>query len=107
MTGKNSYCLMGLLLLFTLFVTIPYACTYVPVYGLFGELKTAAVVNENREESAEVSSKLTVRKKQKGENKFNVWFFISADIACLRLLAHDINLPKTDTIVAKKVRMNH
>ena len=48
MTGKNSYCLMRLLLLFTLFVTIPYACTYVPVYGLFGELKTAAVVNENR-----------------------------------------------------------
>ncbi|MDE5909960.1 MAG: hypothetical protein K2H52_14640 [Lachnospiraceae bacterium] len=108
MTRKNSYCLMRLLLLFALFVTIPInSYTYVPSYGLFGELKTLIVANENKEEIEEVSSRVTVQKKQKGKNILNLWLLILAYIACLRLLAHSIRLPKTDTIIAKKVRMNN
>ena len=76
-------------------------------YGLFGELKTLIVINENKEETAEVSSKVTVQKKQKGKNIFNLWFYFLVLITCLRLLAHRIKLPKADTIVAKKVRMNN
>lgn len=109
MTKKNSYCLMRLLfLLFALYVTVPsIPYSYVPGYGLFGELKSWVVVNENKEEILEVSSKITVQKKQKGKNIFNLWLFILAYIACLRLLAHSVKLPKADTIVAKKVRMNN
>lgn len=108
MTRKNSYCLMRLLLLFALFATIPInAYTYMSSYGLFGELKTLIVINEKKEETAEVSSKVTVQKKQKGKNIFNLWFYYLVLIICLRLLAHRIKLPKADTIVAKKVRMNN
>lgn len=108
MTRKNSYCLMRLLLLFAFFATIPMnSYTYVPSYGLFGELKTLIVANENKEETAEVSSKVTVQKKQKGKNIFNLWFYYLVLIICLRLLAHRIKLPKADTIVAEKVRMNN
>ena len=80
---------------------------YVPSYGLFGELKALVVANENREEIAEVFSKVTVQKKQSGKNIFNLWLFVLAYVVCLRLLAHSMKLPKTDTIVDKKVRMNH
>lgn len=109
MIKKNSYCLMRLLFLFfALLVIVPvnsYTC--IPNYGLFGELKAVVVAGENREEIAEVSSKVTVQKKQKGKNILNLWLKILAYIVCLRLLAHSIKLSKTDTIVAKKVRMNN
>ena len=99
---------MRLFLLFTLYLTVPiisYSC--VPSYGLFGELKSLVVVNENKEECGEISSKTTVQKKQKGKNIFNLWLLVLVYIACLRLLAHSIKLPKADTIVAKKVRMDN
>ncbi len=108
MTKKDRYCLMRLFLLFALFVTVPInSYIYIPSYGLFGELKTLAVADEYKEEIAEVSAKVTVQKKQKGKNIFNLWLLIVVYIACLRLLAHIIKLPKTDTIVAEKVRMNN
>lgn len=109
MTKKNSYCLMRLfLLLFALYVTVPIiSYSYVPSYGLFGELKSLVVVNENQEELEEVSSKTTVQRKRKGKNIFNSWLLVLVYIACLRLLAHSIKLPKADTIVAKKVRMDN
>jgi len=80
---------------------------YVPSFGLFGELKSVVVINENREEISEISSKITVQRKQKGENIFNRWLIVLAYIVCLRLLVYSISLPKTGTIVAKKVRMNN
>ncbi len=109
MTKKNCRYLMRLfLLLFALSATVPIiSYSYVPSYGLFGELKSLVVVNGNKEEISEVSSKITVRKKQKDKNIFNLWLLVLALISCLRLLAHSIKLPKTDTIVAKKVRMNN
>ncbi len=106
---KNSHYLMRLfLLLFVLFATVPtisYSC--VPSYGLFGELKSLVVVNENKEEISEISSKVTVQRKQKGKNIFNLWLIVLAHIVCLQLLAHSIKSPKADTIIAKKVRMNN
>lgn len=109
MTKKNGFCLMRLfLLLFTLYVTVPMiSCSYVFGYGLFGELKSLVVVSENKEEIFEVSSRIHVQRKQNGKNIFNLWFYFLVFITCLRLLAHSIKLPKTDTIVAKKVRMNN
>lgn len=108
MTKKNSHCLMRLFLLFALYVTVPIiSYSYVPGYGLFGELKTLCVVNEDKEEISEVSSKITVWKNQKGKNIFNLWLYFLVYIVCLRLLSHSIKLPKTHTIVAKKVRMNN
>lgn len=109
MTKKNGYCQMRLfLLLFALYVTVPMiSCSYVPSYGLFGESKSLVVVNENKEEIFEISSRITVQRKQKGNNIFNLWLLVLAYITCLRLLVHRMKLSKADTIVAKKVRMNN
>lgn len=109
MAKKNGYCLMRLfLLLFTFYVTVPMiSCNYVPGYGLFGELKSLVAVSENKEEIFEISSRVTVQRKQKGNNIFNSWLLALAYITCLRLLAHSMKLSKADTIVVKKVRMNN
>lgn len=109
MTKKNSHYLMRLfLLLFVLSATVPIiSCSCVPSYGLFGELKSLVVVNEDKEEISEISSKVTMRRKQKGKNIFNLWLIVLAYIVCLELLAHSTKLPKADTIIAKKVRMNN
>lgn len=108
MTGKNSHYLMRCFLLFALYVTVPIIShSYVSGYGLFGELKTLTAVNENKEEIVKVSSKITVQRKQKGENRFNIWLLVLAYVTYLQLLAHSIKSPKADTIIAKKVRMNN
>lgn len=108
MKKQNSHCLIRLFLLFALSVTVPMiSYSYLPRYGLFGELQSLVVVNENKEEISEVSSKITVRKKQKGNNRINLWLFVLAHITCLRLLAKSARFPKADTIIVKKVRMNH
>lgn len=109
MTKKNGFRPIRLfLLLFVLYVTVPMiSCIYVPSYGLFGELKPFVVVIENKEEIFEVSSWINVQSKQINKNIFNLWLYFLVFITCLRLLAHSIKLPKADTIVAKKVRMNN
>ena len=105
---KNSYCLMRLFLLFALLVIVPinsYIC--IPSYGLFGELKTVVVADENKEEIAEVFSKVTVQKKQKGKNKLKLWIKILTYIVCMRLLLNRIKLTKNENIINKKVTMNN
>lgn len=83
------------------------SCNYVPSYGLFGELKPLVVVSENKEEIFEVSSRINIHRKQKGKNIFNLWFYYLEFIIYLRLLARSIKLPKANTIVAQKVKMNN
>jgi len=70
-------------------------------------MKSLVAVHENKEEISEISSKVTVQRKQKGKNIFNLWLIVLAYIVCLQLLAHSIKLPKAATIIAKKVRMNN
>lgn len=109
MTEKNSHYLMRVfLLLFVLSVTVPIIpCSYISNYGLFGELKSSVIVSEDREEISEVSTKINIRKKQKGKIIFNCWLLLLVYIVCVSLLAHSFQLPRADTIVAKKIRMNN
>lgn len=96
------------LLLFTLYVTVPIiSYSYVPSYGLFGELKFLVVANENKEEILEVSSRIIVQRKQKCNNIFNLWLLVLVYISCLRLLTRSIKFSKIDTIVTEKIRMNN
>lgn len=109
MTEKSSHHLMRIfLLLFVLSVTVPIvSCSYIPNCGLFGELKSLVIVSEDKEEISEVSSKINIRKKQKGKNIFNFWLLILVYIVCVCLLANSFHLPRADTIVTKKIRMNN
>lgn len=96
------------LLCFVISVTVPIIpCSYIPNYGFFGELKSSVIVSEDKEEISEVSSKINIWKKQKGKNIFNFWLLILVYIVCVRLLAYSFQLPKKDTIVTKKIRMNN
>lgn len=106
--GKSSQYLMRVFfLLFMLSVTVPaISCGHIPNYGLFGELRSSVIGSEEQEEISEISSKISIRKKQKGKNIFNFWFCILVCIVCVRLLSYSFPLPGADTIVAKKVRMN-
>lgn len=108
MIKNRNYLMRLFLLLFVLSVTAPIIpCSYIPNYGLFGELKSSVIASEDREEISEISAKIHIREKQKGKNIFNFWLLLLAHIVCVRLLAHSFPLPRADTIVAKKVRMNN
>lgn len=106
--GKSSQYLMRVFfLLFVLSVTVPViSCSYIPNYGLFGELRSSVIGSEDQEEVSEVSSRIAIRKKQKGKNIFNIWLYILVCIICVRLFSHSFPLLREDTIVTKKVRMN-
>ena len=42
----------------------------------------------------------------KGVNTFNIWFEILIAVVCISFFANLVNLPRGDTIVTLKVRMD-
>jgi len=97
-----------IVLLFTLTVSVPlFPCEMVNTYGVFGEVQTSIVVNSFREEVSEIASKHTEHVRVKGTNIFNIWLLVSAGIVCIVFEMCIYRLPRDDTIVAKKVRMDN
>ncbi len=108
MTEKKELRLWQLLLLlFTLSAaapSLPHDC--ITSYGLFGEVKSSVLTEAADTGASLISSRITVRESQKGIRVFNIWFNLWAAVVCLRFLQSVRKLPRSDTIVAKKVRMN-
>ncbi|MBQ7926457.1 MAG: hypothetical protein IJ335_09215 [Lachnospiraceae bacterium] len=106
MNRKENLLLRLFLMLFTIsmsFVVLPGGV--VNAYGLFGEV-TASVAQE-QEQAAEIGIKQQAHRQQvKGGNLFNPWFVLSMFVAWIVRRAHIRRLPREDTIVDLKVRMN-
>ncbi len=82
-------------------------CGIINVYGLFGEV-TAHVIVEDKEQEI-IHIKDTGHKKvqaAKGINIFNLWFELLITVVCISFCANLIKLPRGDTIVTLKVRMD-
>ncbi len=101
-----------LLRLHILLFTWSVAVTVIPsgsvnVQGLFGELKSSMVT-----ESSVISENLAVKQmrkvqKVKGVNVLNVWFELMILVICISFFTYMIRLPRGDTIVTRKVRMDN
>lgn len=106
---KKKYWIIRLFfMLFTMSVSVAILpCGIINVHGLFGEVTTYAVVEDKEQEI--VSIKDVDHKKVrivKGINIFNSWFEILIAVVCISFCANLIQLPRGDTIVTLKVRMD-
>ncbi len=77
------------------------------MYGLFGEITTYTIVEDKEQEV--VDNKFSEEKTQtvKGKNIFNLWFEILIIVICISFCSNLIKLPRGDTIVTLKVRMDN
>lgn len=106
---KKKYWIIRLFfVLFTMSVSVTILpCGIINVHGLFGEVTTYVVVEDKEQEIVNIKDIehkkiLTV----KGINIFNIWFEILITVVCISFCANLIQLPRGDTIVTLKVRMD-
>lgn len=96
-------------MLFVLSVSVTVIpCGVINTYGLFGET-TASFITEDKEQTIVNENAKSINKNQKikGRNVFNIWFEILVLVICIRFIENLIKLPREDTIVSLKVRMDN
>jgi hypothetical protein len=108
--NKRNYLVIKLfLVLFTISVSVAVLpCEIINVHGLFGEEITSTVVDDKEQEVVNIKS-INHKKIQtaKGENIFNLWFEFLITIIYISFCADLVKLPRKDTIVTLKVRMDN
>jgi hypothetical protein len=107
MKDRKQWLIRLLILLFMVSVsTTVIQCGIINNIGLFGEVKSSAVVED--EETEEVNARQVFVKKQqiKGENIYNIWYEVWVYIVCIILIFYMLRLPRAATTVTLKVRMD-
>lgn len=109
MEKKKKWILRLFLIFFTMSVSVAVLpCGIINCYGLFGEA-TTCVVDEEKEQEIINIKHIDSEKAQtaKGANIFNIWFEILTAVACICFCAGLVRLPRGDTIVTLKIRMDN
>jgi hypothetical protein len=107
MKNKKQWFIRLLILLFTVSVsTTVIPCGIINTIGLFGEVKSSVVTEDKETEKANVSQRFVKRQQAKGENIYNIWYEVWVCIICMILIFYMLRLPRGDTIVTLKVRMD-
>lgn len=107
---KRKYWVIRLLIvLFTMSVSVAVLpCGIINVHGLFGEVIASTVVEDKDQEIVNIKSIYYEKiQKVKGINVLNIWFEILITVVCICFLNNLIRLPREDTIVTLKVRMDN
>lgn len=107
--NKKHWIIRMFFVLFTLSVPVTVIpCGVINTYGMFGET-TASFIMEDKEQTIVHENAKSINKNQKikGINVFNVWFEIFVLVICIRFIEYLIRLPRGDTIVTLKVRMDN
>lgn len=96
-------------ILFALSVSVTVLpCGIVNTHGLFGEITTSTVTEDKDQVTAKEKSQYYDKlQKSKGANVYNIWFALLSVIICICLISYMIKLPRGDTIVTLKVRLNN
>ncbi len=109
MDKKKHWMLRLFFVLFTISVSVTVLpCGIINVYGMFGQITTYAPIEDKEQEIENVKS--VCRKKEqieKGKNIFNIFFEILIIAICISFYANLSKLPRGDTIVTLKVRMDN
>lgn len=107
---KRKYWVIRLfIVLFTMSVSVAVLpCGIINVHGLFGEVIASTVVEDKDQEIVNIKSIYYEKiQKVKGINVLNIWFEILITVVCICFLTNLIRLPREDTIVTLKVRMDN
>ena len=107
MHNKSQIILHWFILLFTVSVSV----TAIPgcvdlVLGLFGEVKSSTITEDDNflEESAQ-QSRIDFHK-HRGINIINIWYELLYGIIFMIFIMYKDKLPREDTIVTLKIRMD-
>ena len=98
--------------LFILFFTVSVSVTVIPnvsfySFGLFGEIKSSTVTEDNNFIEEPEKQTHTKLHKHKGINIINLWYELWCSITCLIFIMYAGKLPRGDTIITLKVRMDN
>ncbi len=107
---KRKYWIIQLfLVLFTISVSVAgIPCGIINVHGLFGEIVTSTVAEDQEQETVNIKS-IDHEKAQtvKGVNIFNIWFEVLIAVVCISFCSNLVRIPRGDTIITFKVRMDN
>lgn len=109
MDKKRHWAIRLFLVFFTIYVSVAVIpCGIINIHGLFGEIVTSIAAEDKEQETVHIKS-IAHEKVQtiKGVNIFNIWFEILMSVVCIRFCINLIKLPRGDTIVTLKVRMDN
>lgn len=107
MEKKKRWLIRLFILLFSTSVSVAVLpIGIVNVYGLFGEITASSVTEDKDSEIVNERRIYELAKQAKGINIYNIWFEVRVYILCMFFIAYMIRLPRGDTIVSLKVRMD-
>ena len=109
MDKKKYWILRLFFVLFTMSVSVAILpCGIINVHGLFGEVTTYVVVEDKEQEIVSIKDVDNIKiQTVKGINILNMWFELLIIVVCISFCANLIQLPRGDTIVTLKVRMDN
>lgn len=98
--------------LFIFLFSVSVSITVLPnglinTYGLFGEITSSTATSDEDSKISEERQVFENRKQVKGVNVYNIWFEIWLCIIYMIFAAYMLRLPRGDTIITLKVRMNN
>lgn len=108
MNKKHHFLMRLFILLFTVSVSVtilPYSSIY--TLGLFGEVKSSTVTEHNKFLEELEKQVYTKTCKYKGINIINIWYELWCSIICMIFALYVGKLPRGDTIITLKVRMDN
>ena len=107
MKRENHWMMRLFILLFSISVSVAIVpCGVVNVYGALGEVYSSVTI-EAEKETQLVKEEVSKARKEKGINVYNVWFILCVTVLYIAFVEYSIRLPREDTIVSLKVRMDN
>ena len=107
MEKRKLWLLRLFILLFSASVSIAVLpSSIVNVYGLFGEITSSSVTEDKNSEIVDVRQIYKLSKLIKGINIYNIWFEVLESILCMIFIVYMLRLPKGNTIISLKVRID-
>ena len=107
MKRENHWMMRLFILLFSISVSAAIVpCGVVNVYGALGEVYSSVTI-EAEKETQLVKEVVSKARKEKGINIYNVWFLLGVIVFYIAFIEYTMRLPRGDTIVTLKVRMDN
>lgn len=107
MKRENHWMMSLFIILFSIFVSVAIVpCGMVNVYGALGEVYSFVTI-EAENEAQFYKEDVSKARKVKGINVYNVWFILYVTVLYIAFVVYLIRLPRGNTIVTLKVRMDN
>ena len=107
MKRENHWMMRLFILLFSISVSVAIVpCGVVNIYGALGEVYSSVTI-EAEKETELVKGEVSTARREKGINVYNVWLILCVIVLYIAFIEYAIRLPRGDTIVTLKVRMDN